>query len=421
VRARRRAPELAVRALLLLPLVLGVAGCPAPALVRPPETPPTGREPPVRVGIVVDSAQVTVSATVPFDIVTTGGAPVAAGGASETWTFRAVDGRVVGYFGPAPRTPAAHEALLVRPQAGGTVSISGRPYRGAVLIRAATPTSVTAINVVDMEDYLLGVVPAEIPPWEIEAVKAQAVAARTYAVGHMGRREALGFDVFATVQDQVYGGLAREDTLISRAVRETRGEILTHAGQPIMAYYHSTCGGRTAAIEEVWRRSEPIAYLKSESDLDPATGRAYCEISNRYRWTERWTREDLLRTLARTLMDHGGVPADGLTRIDELRLEGQTASGRRERLHVAAHGRHWQIRGDSIRWVLRPESNRILNSTFALALEQAADGGYTAHGGGWGHGIGMCQMGAIGRARAGQDYRRILRTYYRDTQLTRIY
>lgn len=404
-----------------LTALLLLVGCRPPLAVEPPPVaPPRGTEPAVRVGIVVDSPVVSITSSTPFEIVTTAGDRVERGGASETWQFRATNGRVVASFGPSPRTSAQHEALLLRPRDGGSVSINGRPYRGAVLVRAASASTVTAVNVLELEDYLLGVVPAEIPSWEIEAVKAQAIAARTYAMGHMRRREALGFDFFATVQDQVYGGLAREDTMASRAVRETRGEILTYEGAPIMAYYHSTCGGRTAAIDEVWR-SEPRGYLRSVSDAIPGTERAYCDASNRYRWSERWTRDQLLRVLARTLVDHTGAPAASVTRIDELRLEGHTASGRRERLRVTAGGRTYHVRGDSIRWVLRPEANRILNSTYRLELDPETDGGYTVRGGGWGHGIGMCQMGAIGRARAGQRYREILTTYYQGTRLVRLY
>jgi stage II sporulation protein D len=402
--------------LMMLAAATVLASCRAPA----PEAPPRAAPPTVRVGIAVDTPQVTVASTAGLEILTAAGVQLARAGAAETWTFREEAGRITGHAArTGTRIGPADGPLVVRPSGGGMISIHEQPYRGAVLIRPARSGRLTAVNVLDMEDYLLGVVPAEIPPWELEAVKAQAVAARTYAMGHMGRREALGFDFFATVQDQVYGGVAREDTLVSRAVRETRGEVLTHEGAPILAYYHSTCGGHTASIEEVWR-SEPRAYLRGVPDLVPGTDRAYCEISNRYRWTERWTRAEALETLSRTLAEHAGRPATALSSLGQISLEGRTRSGRAEQLRVVTNGRTHLVRGDSIRWVLRPAPNRILNSTYRLELESAGSG-LVVRGGGWGHGIGMCQMGAIGRARAGQDYRLILSTYYRETQLVRLY
>src|SRR5690606_24745040 len=125
-----------------------------------------------------------------------------------------------------------------------------------------------------MENYLLGVVPFEIGrvgPDLVEASKAQAVAARTYAIRYLGRRDSLGFDVFATVEDQVYGGAEGEHEPVSVAVRETAGQILTYGREPIEAFYHSTCGGVTAAIEEVWDEP-PRPYLRSVIDVNPVTG-----------------------------------------------------------------------------------------------------------------------------------------------------
>jgi stage II sporulation protein D len=289
---------------------------------------------------------------------------------------------------------------------------------------AAGEGRVTAANVVALEQYLLGVVPAEIPSLEVEAVKAQAVAARTYAVRNMGRREARGFDLFATVADQVYGGLEVEDPMATRAVTETRGEILTYRGSPIMAYYHSTCGGRTAAIDEVWD-DPPEPYLVSVSDEIPGTGGYYCEASNRFRWIERWSGPELSRILSEGMREQMGVTAnDHALRVSDIEVVGRTPSGRAAAIEIRADGETVRAEGDSIRWVLRPEPDRILNSTL-FSLETVREAGEVvhleAHGGGWGHGIGMCQMGAIGRASAGQGYREILGAYYRGAEVVRIY
>jgi stage II sporulation protein D len=303
------------------------------------------------------------------------------------------------------------------------VVASGKRYRGALLLRPGAG-GVTVVNLLELETYLLGVVPLEIgkdrPPEELEAVKAQAVAARTYAIRHRGRRAELGFDYHGSVMDQAYGGAEAEDAVASRAVRETRGQILTYDGEPIEAYYHSTCGGRTAALDEVWP-GEPRPYLRSVSDARSAGG-SYCETSNRFRWTERWDRNGLMAALNRGLAERG---VRGTVReIRSLEVTGRTPSGRAEALRIETDLGEHRVRGDSIRWVLRPEPGRILNSSAIQLAIDRQDGeimGLMVTGSGWGHGIGMCQVGALGRARDGQSYRDILLTYYPGTRIARLY
>ena len=281
-----------------------------------------------------------------------------------------------------------------------------------------------------MERYLLGVVPYEIGRDlrnAVEAVKAQAIAARTYAIGGMGSRTALGFDFYATVADQVYGGASGEDSIASRAVRETRGEILTYRGEPIIAYYSSTCGGRTSAVPEVWPWRESKPYLQSRSDMAPDGQTAYCQGSSRYRWAVSWTGDSLRHVLQQTLGTRMNNPQFAIKEITDVRITGTTPSGRAEALNITADGVTHRIPADSIRWILRPRVNTSLNSSLLLDLhalatnEGAAVSRLDVQGGGWGHGVGMCQWGAIGRARAGQNYRDILNAYYTDIEINRLY
>ncbi|MDQ3604599.1 MAG: SpoIID/LytB domain-containing protein, partial [Gemmatimonadota bacterium] len=317
--------------------------------------------------------------------------------------------------------------LLVRPIGDGRLNVGGKPYRGSALVQTAGPGRVTAINLVSLEEYLLGVVPHEIGRVGedlLEAAKAQAVAARTYAVAHRGRRSALGFDYYATVQDQVYGGSADEHGVTTRAVQETTGEILTHQGTPIEAYYHSTCAGQTAAIDEVWNE-RPRPYLVSVVDVDPRTGQAYDHFSSRFRWTQRWSADSLAQTFARTLADSLPRGAPPLTEVRDLRILERTPSDRVRRLRIDTNAGMVHVGGDRVRWIFLTPEGRILNSSkFELELVRNASGRVTevtANGGGWGHGIGMCQVGAMGRARAGQSYRTILLTYYPGTELRKLY
>lgn len=416
-----------IAALILLVIV---AAC-RPA--GPPRTVPypgLEGEPKVRVGIAVGVDSVVISAAAPFEVTFTTSGQKFRAGANERWTFTgAGSGEVVGR-GPGGRRIGPTSALIRVEVPGGRepVIIAGKPYRGGALIRPGPTGGVTAINVLELETYLLGVVPLEIgvrPMAELEAVKAQAVAARTYTIRHLSGRESLGFDLYATVADQVYGGAGAEHPTTSRAVRETAGEIIVHRGTPILAYYHSTCGGRTAAIEEVWP-SAPVPYLKSVSDeIEGQKGRYYCETSNRFRWDISWTGEELRETLARTLAARaGGRTPEPITRVEAIETEGRTRSGRARRLVVRTDGGQYTSTGDSIRRILEPKPGQILNSTlFVLDAEvkNGEVGRLRARGGGWGHGVGMCQVGAMGRARAGQDYRRILTAYYRGAEITKLY
>jgi stage II sporulation protein D len=408
-----------------------VAG-PAPGEPAPPARPPAvpapavpgvepGVEPGLRVGLVVDAETARVEAAGPVEIVDDAGRVRATSRGAGSWTARRVGDSVeaAGTTG----TLRATGSLVFRPTDGGTIQVDGRPYRGAVLLRPAA-TGVTVVNVLDVETYLLGVVPLEIganrPPEELEAVKAQAIAARTYAIRHLGRRAALGFDVYATVMDQAYGGAGAEDPVSTRAVHETRGEVIVYGGEPIEAFYHSTCGGHTAALEEVWPGS-PRPYLRAVSDAKPDGG-WYCETSNRFRWTERWDHPALTAALSRGLRERG-VTTGPVTRVDFMSISGRTPSGRAEALVLSTNAGQHRVRGDSIRWVLRPQPNRILNSA-AITLETHGHGEVTAlvvEGQGWGHGIGMCQVGAMGRARHGHSYRDILSAYYPGTEIARLY
>lgn len=425
---RRSAPRWGSSLAALALLALGAC---APRRVEPPPAPGDlpAREPALRVGLLVDTARVVLSSRGGLEIVPAdGGAAVHRAGPGETVEVSAAPGGGlrVSAGGAAHDTPAT--LLLARPAGDATIGIGGKPYRGSALVRLSGPGKVTAINQLDMEEYLLGVVPFEIGkvgPELLEAAKAQAVAARTYAVRYMGRRSQLGFDVFATVQDQVYGGLAGEHEPVSRAVRETAGEILTHAGEPIEAFYHSTCAGRTAAIEEVWPQERPRPYLVSVVDTDPATGEAFDRSSNRFRWTQRWTVPELTRILNETLADSLPAGATSVGEIERFEVLERTASDRIRRMRISTSAGDFLVGGDRIRWIFLTPQGSILNSSkFDIEVVRDAQGRpqeFVATGGGWGHGIGMCQVGAMGRARAGQSYRTILQAYYPAAQLRDLY
>ncbi len=396
---------------------------------------PVANATPVSVGLVVDTNRVEITSSGDFTVHTEDGREIGRLRGGQTAAFSDVGSTITlmshgGPAGSAMQPPSGvggtglRPPLLVRPAApGGTLVVRGQPYRGELRIQQAPGGGLTLVNRLDMETYLLGVVPREIGRFDLdiyEAIKAQAVAARTYAYTYLGRRAQQGFDVYATVEDQVYGGASAENETVNRAVRETSGEILAYNGRPITAYYHSTCAGHTAAIEEVWNNA-PVPYLVAVRDVDPA-GQAYDRSSSRFSWTVRWTHDQLAGILNRTLAD--SLRGRRIGRIDDMRVTERTPSGRVRALRLQTDAGSFTLGKDRIRWLLRPTAETTLNSSkFDIALTRG--GGrvteIVATGGGWGHGIGMCQVGAMGRARAGQDYRTILGTYYPGTVIQRLY
>ncbi len=178
--------------------------------------------------------------------------------------------RVTGFLlvggGAVPLRIDSQRVAAAPSPSGAFLEVDGRPYRGYLEIAVNASNTLTVGNVVNLEDYLRGVVPAELSPEafpEKEALKAQAIAARTYAVKRRGQFEAEGYDICATSACQVYRGVAVERPLSNAAVAETAGEVLTFDGKPVEALYTSTCGGRTENVENVFSQKEP--YLVSRS------------------------------------------------------------------------------------------------------------------------------------------------------------
>jgi stage II sporulation protein D len=159
---------------------------------------------------------------------------------------------------------------------GGITSLGGRGYRGTLELSPGLFGGVQVIDAVALDDYLQGVVPAESPAsWPAEALKAQAIAARTYAVS---TSRGGAFDQFADTRSQVYGGVAVETAATNAAVAATRGQVVTYQGQPIVTYFFSTSGGKTEDVENTSLGSEPKPWLKSVDD-------PYDDLSPRHRWT----------------------------------------------------------------------------------------------------------------------------------------
>ncbi len=304
-------------------------------------------------------------------------------------------------------------------------SVNGARYRGRLdVYRGAR--GLVVMNRVKLESYLAGVLGGEMGPRrpdETNALLAQAIVSRTFAVRNRGRWEGQGFDAYNDTRDQVYGGVAGESSQIWDALRRTTGVVVTYGGQPIDAYFHSTCGYSTAGVDEAFRTARPQPYLRPVSDAQGG-GHYYCDISPRFHWREEWDGPSLRAILARTLSATMPVDGQGLQPITDVEVSRTTQSGRVAELRIVFARGDVRVAGADVRSVLRPESGRQLNSAAFQLYVTKQDGVVSrlvAAGAGSGHGVGMCQWGAIGRARAGQDYGSILRTYFPGTKLARLY
>ena len=354
------------------------------------------------------------------------------GVAGDAWAVERQGRRLRVVRGDGERSAFRDGPLVARPVGSGAlVTWNGKRYRGELALYG-TDTGVLAVNRLSVEDYLRGVVPLEIGPrvaGEHAAIEAQAVAARSYTyvriggIGPAAMPSERAYDMVSTVDDQVYGGADAEKPLTDAAVRATEGQVITYAGRVVNAPYHSTCGGSTAEVDEVWWRQPPEPYLRRVSDRIPGTvDRYYCDPSPRFSWTRSYDAASLATVLERYLRQYAGIPAGAeIGAVRFVTTTGTTASGRAEGVRFETDRGSYVVRGNDARFVFRSSGGEILNSTyFTLQPTIGRDGRVsqlTISGNGYGHGIGMCQWGAIGRARAGQDYRTILQTYYPGTSL----
>ncbi|SHK36023.1 stage II sporulation protein D [Fibrobacter sp. UWB12] len=286
-------------------------------------------------------------------------------------------------------------------------SLNKACYEGEFVV-TANGNKLNAINVIDIEDYLRGVVPYEIGKLDeskFEALKAQAVAARTYAYKHFGSRKTQGFDVYADTRDQVYKGLHSATDITDKAVRETEGVVMTYNGEFITAYYHSTCGGETEGVATWGRPDHP--YLKNKPDLRP-DGTPWCRESNYTEWTREFT-ENELQDLFQINAKEAKANVPSFSSIKSMHIQDTLKSGRIHTLVIETNNGTFTAKADKIRWLFKRGST-ILPSCFFRIHRNGNQ--WILKGKGFGHGVGLCQMGARARAQAGQSYIQILTHYY---------
>lgn len=278
--------------------------------------------------------------------------------------------------------------------------IDGRRFRGDISIIRKDDLKLTVVNDIDLEDYLYGVLYHEVSHlWPQEALKAQAIAARTFAL-YQKRQSALQpYDLRSDIYSQVYGGRTSERWSTTRAVNLTEGKVLVYNGDIFPAYYHATCAGHTEDASVLWNID--LAPLKGvECD--------FCKYSPHY----NWIKDIPLWKIANLLKENGYK----LGRIASINILSKNISARAEKIEIKDEaGVSLILTAKDFRQMMGP--NVIRSTKFDISLK-----GAQAHlkGLGWGHGAGMCQWGAFGMSRKGKKADEILKYYYPGTEITTI-
>lgn len=440
-----------------LVLIIGIillAGLSSPTAEAGPETSPL-----IRVGVWSNQTNIILSAEVDFSLVdTTSKETLGDYKAGEKAAVSVADSglEING------RQVAALEISVVLPdKSSAGIEINRRFYRGAVSVhRTAGKTGLTVVNTLPIEQYLYGIVAKEIPPaWPPEAVKAQAVAARTYALYNRGKHADDGYDVCATTDCQVYGGKTGEDARANKAVDDTRGLIVTYDGKPIPAYFHGSGGGYTENSENVWGGAFP--FLRGVIDYD--------EGSSNYKWVKEMTQKEVEEALRGAGIQVGTLQAIELSpltkppvsavdrgvsgRVKELRLIGSTGSirvdGTKFRTVLGLNSTMFDIGitlpadkklefdvtdiyGDHDTKTVPVNVKPLPNKGFAVdkpnmhRISGRANETIVFTGHGLGHGLGLSQWGAkvmAEKAPTGDTeyFRAILKHYYTGVEIHKVY
>lgn len=288
------------------------------------------------------------------------------------------------------RKVIAEKSFYVRGGALATdrVLYNGRKYRGALRFTLRGEV-VYVTNILALEDYLEGMLASEMSPsWEMEALKAQAVAARSYALYMMRHPKDPLFDLEDGIQDQVYGGVAMETARVTKAVRETAGTYLGLQEEPVKAYFHSRCGGLTETAQSVWKYNAQAHRHRVHCP--------YCQ-KNKFTWQASLSFAEFFKAL--NLSSSPSVPFRILPQV--------SPSGRVALIKIEAGSESKIVSSDEFRSLLG--YTRIKSAFFDWKVGKEM---IHFEGTGAGHGVGMCQWGARGFAREGKSHRDILTYYY---------
>ncbi len=284
-------------------------------------------------------------------------------------------------------------------------------YQGSIQVIRARPGSYLAVNTLDIEDYLLGVIGREMDPTgPLEALKAQAVAARTHALFEAAYSVKQPYDLVANLS-QAYLGKARLHKNVVLAIEATRGEVLERGGRLFPAFFHSSCGGRTESAAMVWNMPPPAG--KGGSYWIPGSVPCpYCAKAPE----NHWKLEVSVATLKRALKSAGYRVGNS----PSIAIVEKSSSGRALKIAIRSELGETLLAAEKFRSLMGYSS--LKSTLFEVSRETLTDGSpgdlFTFRGSGYGHGVGLCQYGACAMARHGAKYDEILTAYFPKTHLT---
>jgi stage II sporulation protein D len=297
--------------------------------------------------------------------------------------------------------------VRIEPESGSAVTVNDIVYRGNILLvpgrntESGKPT-LTVVNKLNIEQYLCGVIGAEMPTnWPLDSLRAQAIAARSYAVYQLKTRSNAGdYELTNGQECQVYLGTKKENERVRRVVAETRGLILTYDWRVFQTYFSSTCGGGTVKARDVF----------GDPDIPPLAGTEcnYCEGSPAYSWSATIPKKEVSEKLAAR-----GIKT-GLIREIIVLNEDHTGRAREVEIRTGAG----KVKMDAYKFRLAVGSMKIKGTRFKIT---DAGNSLSISGRGFGHYVGMCQFGALGMAESGYNAARILSHYYPGSDLTLLY
>jgi len=283
--------------------------------------------------------------------------------------------------------------IKIEPLKDASIIINKRHFRGSVDIIRTEELKLLVVNHIDVESYLCGVLYHEVSPlWTMEALKAQAVSARTFALYEKRIRKKEDYDLRSDVYSQVYGGKTSERWRTNRAVRQTRGKVLTFKGDIFPTYYHATCAGHTLDASSLWNINiTPLKGVKCN----------YCKKSPHYKWIEKISLSEIEKRLKKK-----GHKIKGVSSVE---IAGKDRSGRVTNVIIKGEGAPLKIHSNKFRLMMGP--NKFRSAKFDVTLRR---GVAIFQGEGWGHGVGLCQWGSylFSRGRPHIKADDILKFYY---------
>lgn len=287
-------------------------------------------------------------------------------------------------------------AIKIKPERKADIFLNRYRLRGDLEIIRQKNGTLLAINEIDIEDYLCGVLREEVSPhWPLAALKAQAVAARTFALYQNSIVGDKDYALDNTVYSQVYGGVRQETWPTTRAVRQTAGEVLTYNEKIFPAFFHATCGGQTEDASKLW-----------DINIPPLKGVncPFCQRSPHYSWKAEIPFSQIKQKLNKK--------GHKLGRISRISAIGRDKSGRVEKIKISGD-KEIIIEANKFRLIVGADLIRSANFKMVVKNKNLLMQGF-----GWGHGVGLCQWGAYFMAKKGFDYRQILGYYYPESRIS---